>query len=137
MSVAYIPPAEGAVALGFAIPAATVVKVADELLGSGHVRHPYIGLQPATLTPQLAEKLGVARSSGVLVLQVVTPSPAMDAGIAPGDVIVALNGQETPTAERFVGALEAAEPGDRVELTVLRGDATQNVSVTVADLPAG
>lgn len=46
MSVAYIPPTAGAVALGFAIPAATVVEVADQLLATGIARHAYIGIQP-------------------------------------------------------------------------------------------
>lgn len=136
MNVAYIPPEAGAVSLGFAIPAATVVKVADQLLTSGHASHAYIGIQPATLTPQIAQELGVSRSSGVVVLQVVRPSPAADAGIQPGDVIVALNGQETPTAEKFIAVLNAAAPNDRIELTVVRGDATQKIMVTVADRPA-
>lgn len=136
MNVAYIPPETGAVSLGFAIPAATVMEVAEELLTSGRASHAYIGIQPATLTPQIAEKLGVSRSSGVLVLQVVTPSPAAQAGIEPGDIVVALNGQDTPTAEKFIAALQAAEPGDRIELTLLRGDATNNITLVVADRPA-
>ncbi|WP_231988478.1 S1C family serine protease [Mycobacterium sp. 1274761.0] len=136
MNVAYILPEAGAVSMGFAIPAGTVVKVADELLASGHASHAYIGLQPATLTPQIAQSLGVSRTSGVLVLQVVRPSPATDAGIQPGDVIVALNGQQTPTAEKFIALLSAANPNDRTELTVVRGDTTQKVTVTVTDRPA-
>ena len=136
MNVAYIPPEAGAVSLGFAIPAGTVVKVADQLLTSGHATHSYIGIQPATLTPQIAEQLGVSRNSGVLVLQVVRPSPAADAGINPGDVIVALNGQETPTAEKFIALLNDTAPNDRIELTVVRGDATRKTTVTVTDRPA-
>jgi serine protease DegQ len=136
MNVAYIPPEAGAVSLGFAIPAGTVVKVADQLLASGRASHAYIGIQPATLSPEIAEKLGVGRSSGVLVLQVVKPSPAADAGVQPGDVIIALNGQQTPTAEKFIAVLSAAQPNDRIELTVVRGDATKNITVTVADRPA-
>jgi serine protease DegQ len=136
MNVAYIPPDAGAVSLGFAIPAGTVVKVADQLLTSGHASHAYIGIQPATLTPQIAEELGVSRSSGVLVLQVVRPGPAADAGIEPGDVIVALNGQETPTAEKFIAELNDAAPNDQIELTVARGDTTQKSIVTVTDRPA-
>jgi serine protease DegQ len=124
------------VSLGFAIPAGTVVKVADQLLATGHASHAYIGIQPATLSPEIAQKLGVGRSSGVLVLQVVKPSPAADAGIEPGDVIIALNGQQTPTAEKFIAVLSAAQPRDRIELTVVRGDATKNITVTVADRPA-
>ncbi len=54
MSEAYIPPSAGAVALGFATPAATVVDVADQLLATGTAEHAYVGIQPATLTPQIA-----------------------------------------------------------------------------------
>jgi serine protease DegQ len=136
VSEAYIPPTVGAVALGFATPAATVVDVADQLLATGSAHHAYIGIQPRTLTPQLAQSLGVNRSSGVVVLAVGKPSPAADAGIRPGDLITALNGHDTPTAEDFLAALHNAKPGDHVRLTVLRGNQTLQISVTVADRPA-
>ena len=135
VSEAYIPPMAGAVALGFATPAATVVDVADQLLVSGTAHHAYIGIQPGTLTPQIAQQLGVNRSSGVVVLQVVAGSPAEAAGIRAGDVITALNGQDTPTADSFTAAVHAAKPGDKVQLTVVRGGATLQLTVTVADRP--
>jgi serine protease DegQ len=135
VSEAYIPPMAGAVALGFATPAATVVDVADQLLVSGTAHHAYIGIQPGTLTPQIAQQLGVNRSSGVVVLQVVAGSPAEAAGIRAGDVITALNGQDTPTADSFTAAVHAAKPGDKVQLTVVRGGATLELTVTVADRP--
>src|SRR4029077_12925840 len=121
MSVAYIPPTAGAVALGFALPAATVVDVADQLLATGTARHAYIGIQPATLTPEIARLLGINRTSGVVAMQVAAPSPAAEAGIQPGDIITAFNGQETATAEELIAALRGTKPGDRVQLTVLRG----------------
>jgi S1-C subfamily serine protease len=133
MSVAYIPPAAGAVALGFAIPAATVVDVADQLLATGTARHAYIGIQPATLTPEIARLLGINRTSGVVVMQVETPSPAAEAGIQPGDIITRFNGRDTATAEDLIAALRSTKPGDRVQLTVLRGDKTQQITVTVAE----
>jgi len=133
MSVAYIPPTAGAVALGFAIPAATVVDVADQLLATGTARHAYIGIQPATLTPEIARLLGINRTSGVVVMQVETPSPAAEAGIQPGDIITSLNGRETATAEELVAALRGTKPGDIVQLTVLRGAQTQQITVTVAE----
>lgn len=136
VSEAYIPPAAGAVALGFATPAATVVDIADQLLATGTARHAYIGIQPATLTPQMAKLLGVNLSSGVVVQNVVKPGPAADAGIQPGDIVVALDGKDTPTAEDLIAALNAHKPGDRVQLTVMRGNAKQDMSVTVADRPA-
>jgi serine protease DegQ len=136
MSVAYIPPAAGAVALGFAIPAATVVDVADQLLATGTARHAYIGIQPATLTPEIARLLGINRTSGVVAMQVAAPSPAAEAGIQPGDIVIAFNGQETATAEDLIAALRGTKPGDRVQLTVLRGANTQQITVTVAERAA-
>jgi serine protease DegQ len=136
MSVAYIPPTAGTVALGFAIPAATVVEVADQLLATGTARHAYIGIQPATLAPEIARLLGINRTSGVVAMQVATPSPAEEAGIQPGDIVITFNGQETATAEELVAALRGTKPGDRVQLTVLRGAKTQQIKVTVAERAA-
>jgi serine protease DegQ len=137
MSVAYIPPTAGAVALGFAIPAATVVDVADQLLATGTAaHHAYIGIQPATLTPEIARLLGINRTSGVVAMQVETPSPAAEAGIQPGDIVRAFNGRETATAEELIAALRGTKPGDFVQLTVLRGAKTQEITVTVAERPA-
>jgi serine protease DegQ len=133
MSVAYIPPAAGAVALGFAIPAATVVDVADQLLATGTARHAYIGIQPATLTPEIARLLGINRTRGVVVMQVETPSPAAEAGVQAGDIVISFNGQETATAEELIAALRSTRPGDRVQLNVLRGADTQQITVIVAE----
>jgi S1-C subfamily serine protease len=133
MSVAYIPPTAGAVALGFAIPAATVVDVAEQLLATGTARHAYIGIQPTTLTPEIARMLGINRTSGVVAMHVATPSPAAEAGIEPGDIVIAFNGQETATAEELIAALRSTKPGDRVQLTVLRGTKTQEMTVIVAE----
>ncbi|MGZ4526823.1 MAG: PDZ domain-containing protein, partial [Mycobacterium sp.] len=76
------------------------------------------------------------RTNGVVVLGVGTPGPAADAGIKPGDVITAFNGRDTPTAESFISALQVTKPGDKIQLTVQRGGATQQISVTVADRPS-
>ena len=65
--------------------------------------------------------------------QVATPSPAAQAGIQPGDIVIAFNGQETATAEELIAALRSAKSGDRVRLTVLRGAKTQEITVMVAE----
>lgn len=133
MSVAYIPPAAGAVALGFAIPTATVVDVADQLLDTGTAHHAYIGIQPVTLTPEIARQLGLNGISGVVAMQVAARSPAAEAGIQPGDIITSVNGQKTETAEELIAALRKTKPGDRVQLTARRGADTQQVAVVVAE----
>lgn len=87
ISEAYLPPSTGAVALGFAIPAATAVEVAEELLADGTAEHAYVGLTPGELTRQIAEQLGIDASTGVVVLNVDEDGPAGRAGIRPGDVL--------------------------------------------------
>lgn len=59
-----IPPAAGAVALGFAIPSATVVDVVEQLLNTGRVRSPFVGVRPGRITQQVAERLGLPRTDG-------------------------------------------------------------------------
>jgi S1-C subfamily serine protease len=66
-------------------------------------------------------------------MQVETPSPAAEAGIQPGDIITNFNGRDTATAEDLIAALRSTKPGDRVQLTALRGADTQQLTVTVAE----
>jgi putative serine protease PepD len=65
-------------------------------------------------------------------MQVATPSPAAEAGIQQGDIITAFNGKETATAEELIAALRSTKPGDRVQLDVLRGAKTRQITVVVA-----
>lgn len=88
---AYIPPQSGAVSLGFATPAATVADLADQLVTYGKAVHPYLGVNIAQVTPQIAQSLDVKTTDGALVRNVTAGGPATAAGIAPGDVIVKLN----------------------------------------------
>ena len=83
INVAYIPPAGGAVAIGFAIPSAVVVDVADELLADGDVEHAFLGITPVALTPQLAEQYGIDADAGVLVVEVVPGGPRTSPGSGP------------------------------------------------------
>ena len=134
LSEAYIPPAQGAVALGFAIPAATVVRVADELLEDGRAEHAFLGVQFGNLTPQIAEQLEVDRE-GALVLGVGEGGPAATAGLQPGDVVVQAGEERVRTVEDVLGVLRRSSPGDRLELTVLREGQERELSVVVGDRP--
>jgi len=110
--------------------------VADQLLATGTAQHAYVGIQPATLTPQIAQQLGVSQTTGVVVLQVVPGSPAATAALQPGDVITAFNGQNTATAEEFIAKLRPVKPGHQITLTVLRAGATQQIKVTRSTAPS-
>jgi serine protease DegQ len=135
ISEAYIPPSAGAVALGFAIPAATATSVADQLLEDGTAEHAFLGLVPGAITPQIAEQLGLSQTDGAVVLSVVNGGPADDAGLRPGDVVVQLDDEEVRSPEDLLGALRRRSPGDQVAIEFLRGDQPQSTEATLADRP--
>jgi S1-C subfamily serine protease len=135
ISVAYVPPQQGAVAVGFAIPAATATRVADELLAHGRARHAYLGLQPGELTPQIAEELQVRRD-GVVVYAVASGGPAATAGLRPGDVLTSVAGQKVTTVEELFAALRAHEPGESVSIAYVRDGHDQTVRLQISDRPA-
>jgi S1-C subfamily serine protease len=135
ISEAYIPPQQGAVAIGFAIPAATAVAVADELLRHGRVDHAFIGIQPAELTPEVAQELHVGRSAGVLVYAVERGGPADRAGIEPGDVLVELERQPLDSVEDLFAALRRHRPDQVVGIELLRGGTRHSVKVRLSAQP--
>jgi S1-C subfamily serine protease len=135
ISEAYIPPEQGAVAIGFAIPAATAVNVADQLLKTGHVEHAFIGIQPAQLTPELAQELGLAQSTGVLVYGVTRGGPADQARVVPGDILVAIGGKRLESVEDLFTALRQRRPGQTITLDLLRDGKRQTVDVHLSAKP--
>ncbi|HET7398667.1 MAG TPA: trypsin-like peptidase domain-containing protein [Intrasporangium sp.] len=136
ISEAYIPPQAGAVALGFAIPAATAVSIADQLRRDGRARHAFAGLVPAQITPEIAAQLGLSSTAGVIVAELVRGGPADRAGLAPGDVITAVDGRPTATPEDFLAVLRPHAPGDVVAVEVTSpGRGARTVKVALADRP--
>ncbi|MBQ1027533.1 trypsin-like peptidase domain-containing protein [Micromonospora sp. C95] len=126
---AYLPPQTGAVSIGFAIPAATALDIADDLLDDGRVTQPYLGLAVARLTPQIAQSLNAGTDRGVLVRDVDGNGPAAEAGLRPGDIVTQVAGERIDTLEAFIGALRSVEPGQPVSMTYLRGGDTRQARV--------
>jgi S1-C subfamily serine protease len=135
INVAYIPPEAQAVAIGFAIPASTVVDVVEQLLDDGEAEHAFLGIEPVPITPQVAEQFGLDVEQGVLVRSVVEGSAAERAGIRPGDILVEADGERLETVEDLYAFLRKASPGDRVELRLIRDGDEQTVAVELAERP--
>jgi len=132
---AYLPPSTGAVSLGFAIPSTTVIDIVGQLLENGRASHAFLGIQPQTLTPQIADQLGLNRSGGVVVLTADPGGPAADAGIRPGDVLIRMGDRELQAVEDLLDELRQRRAGDRVQITLVRGGREQQVEVTLAERP--
>ena len=136
INVAYIPPEQGAVAIGFAIPGATAVDVVGQLLRNGRATHSYLGIQPDQVTSEVAAQLGLDQARGVVVLSVVGGGPAAQAGLRPSDVIVRLDDADVDTVEDLFGELRQRRPGSQVRLTFVRDGRERQATVTLADRPA-
>lgn len=135
INVAYLPPAAGAVSLGFAIPSPTVAHAVEQLIETGEVTLAYFGVVPAALTPQIAAQFDLDEEQGVLVAEAEDEGPASDAGLEPGDLITGIDGEEISAVEDFLGFLRRSEPGDEVEVEIVRDGDEQTVDVTLADRP--
>ena len=134
INVAYLPPAEtGAVNLGFAVPSDTAVSVADQLIETGEVTTPYLGVLTTDLSPEDAGRFDLPVDSGALVEQVVPGSAAREAGVRKGDIITALGDARIVGYGDLLGALRDHEPGDRVTLTIFRNTEEKKLAVMLGE----
>ena len=136
INVAYLPPGDtGAVNLGFAVPSDTAVSVADQLIETGEVTIPYLGVGTADLTPEVAERFDLSVDSGALVQTVEPGSGAEEAGVRENDVITALGRDEVASYGDLFGALREYRPGETVELTVVRNGNERTLDVPLGERP--
>ncbi len=117
--------------VGFAIPVDTVVDVADELIATGRVRHPLLGVSGGPVTEQVAGRLGVA--SGAWIHEVTPGTPAAGAGLATDDVIVRIDDDRIASMEDLSIAIRDREVGDRVIITYVRNGERRTVEVVLAE----
>ncbi|HBM23491.1 MAG TPA: serine peptidase, partial [Alcanivorax sp.] len=125
----------GYMGLSFAIPIDLAMDVADQLKETGEVSRGWLGVLIQEVDRDLAESFGLDKPMGALVAQVQSGSPAAEAGLQPGDVIIAFNGREIQRSAqlpKWVGALKA---GTEAEMTVVRDGDEKTLEVTVGELP--
>lgn len=129
--------------IGFAIPINTITRIADQLASNGKVEHAYLGVQMATLTPEVKQEINgnpnaginVSDDQGVLVVKVVDGSPAAKAGIRAGDVVRRVNGQDVTTADQLQNIVEGVQVGSNLQIDLRREGRDQNVSVQAGIYP--
>jgi S1-C subfamily serine protease len=128
--------------IGFAIPIDVATPLMQQALAGQPLSRPWIGVYYQPLTRQLAKDEGLSVQSGALVKAgptvgsaVVADGPAAKAGIRDGDVIVAVDGQMVDATHDLAALILPHAPGDSVNLTIVRGGATQQIRVTLGTLP--
>ena len=123
----------GANTIGFAIPVERVRRIVDDLLRFGEVKPVWVGVRGSTVTSESARPS--SRGLGMRVRSVYPSSPAEDAGLEPGDVVLSLNGRPVESREDFDTLLASVPPGQPVSAEVRRGERTRKVTMTVARAP--
>ncbi len=138
--------------IGFAIPSDTVLKVIPALITDGKYEHSYLGLTGTTMTPSLAEAMGLdSNQRGVLVVAVNAGGPADKAGLqgssksatidgqdtkVGGDIITAINGETLNSMDDLISYLAVSTSvGDKVTLTIQRNGAEKTVEATLIARP--
>jgi serine protease Do len=124
----------GSEGLGFAIPARVVDFVYKSLRKYGHVYRTEIGVVPQTITPTMADGLGLTQNWGVIIADVIPRGPADAAGIRPGDIIVAVDGYAVPGLSGFAAALYLHPRDEILTADVLRG--TEKLSIEISAMRA-
>lgn len=132
INTAIIPFAHG---IGFAIPINSAKKCAYDIIAKGtHVR-PWLGIIGLSLSRELANYYGIPLTEGVLVTRVVGGSPADEAGIAPGDIILAMDNTPVARIEKLLSEIHKREAGEKVNLIIYRDGVKYSVEVVLARAP--
>jgi serine protease Do len=122
--------------IGFAVPSSMAKPIVEQLISTGHVRRPMVGIRMQEMTPEMAKTIGKgAPDHGALVAQLEPGSPAEKAGARPGDVIVAVNGQSVKDSRDVQRAIFAGKVGQRVDLSVWRDGQTVHLTPTTVEFP--
>lgn len=133
----------GAQGLGFAIPIETSQRVANQLITTGRVEHPYIGVRLIELTPEIQQEINqsnlgfkVTQERGVLIVTVAPNSPAARGGLRSGDIITSVKGVQIQNADQVQAQVQATPLGNTLQFEVNRNGLPQTITVKPAQLPA-
>ena len=147
------PSNAGSIGIGFAIPADTVRRITADLLTTGYVRHPWLGIRNTINLaefPELAGALRLNTDRGLMVIDAYPNSPASRAGIREatdvvrmgyrrlpvgGDVILEFQGKGVNSVQELANEIDHYKSGDKVTVTVLRGNKRVDLPVTLEDAP--
>lgn len=119
--------------IGFAAPSNIVRNVFTQIRKTGRVRRAEIGVNVQTVTPLMAEALGLTTEAGVILSDVAADGPAGKAGLQPGDLVLSLDGKRMENGRQFRINVYSRAVGEPVTLGIQRGDRRLTVRVPVVE----
>ncbi len=141
----------GNIGIAFAIPSSTVKKVFKEIKETGKASHPWLGIFGTTIFPEMSEALELKTDTGVMVVSVLTPSPAQKAGLkgaekiwrfrgtpyeVGGDIITKINKIKVSTMDDLQEAIGKQRVGEEINIQVLRNNKQKSIKISLEERPA-
>ncbi len=135
INTAIFSPNGGNVGIGFAIPANMAKQVIAQLREHGTIERGWLGVRIQPVTPEMAEALGLDEPRGALVASIEADSPAAEAGVQAGDVILGWDGRDVKRFKDLSRFVAATGAGDKVKVEVWRKEKARTLSVTTGKMP--
>jgi len=136
INTAIVGPGGGNIGIGFAIPINMAKQVADQLIKEGSVKRGYLGVLPQDLTPELAEAFDIKETEGAVITQVTEGSAAAEAGLETGDIVLKFGDVDVESASQFRNLVATHNPGESVEILVLRDGQRKTLTVKLTQRPS-
>jgi len=125
----------GFMGVSFAIPINVALDVADQLKEKGKVSRGWLGVVIQEVSKDLAESFGLEKAAGALVAQVVSGSPAEDAGLKNGDIITRFNGKDIYLSSDLPHQVGRLKPGEKAKIDIVRNGKRKTLTVEIGVLP--
>jgi len=122
--------------IGFAISTDTIIPVVESLIAEGKVVRPWLGVSVMTVTPAVQRYYHLSVNAGALITSVSSGSPADEAGLRAGDVIVKIDDGDINTAAELTTAISSHQIGDQIEIVYYRGSVQQVANATLEESPS-
>ncbi len=136
ISTAIFSKSGGSNGIGFAIPSSLALKVMRDLIENGRVIRGWLGVETQELTPQLAESFGLSNVRGLVLAGVITNGPAFQAGLRPGDLILAFNDMSIISGIDSMRSIAQVKPGSIVKVNFIRNGEPMIANIIVGERPS-
>jgi serine protease Do len=121
--------------IGFAVPSSIALRVVDQIIKTGRVSRPWLGVSVQDVTPEIAAAMHATAGAGALVNNIAPDGPAHGSNLRPGDIIAAVGGKPLHDAHDLIRETIAHEVGQAVALEIIRGGKRYGASVTLSERP--
>ncbi len=125
----------GSMGIGFAIPATLARQVMEQIVSQGNVTRGWIGIEAQDITPELAESFKLSKQQGALIAGVLRNSPADNAGLRAGDILLEIEGKPVVDSPGMLNLIAVLKPNQKARLKIARAEKALNVTIIIGKRP--